>query len=93
VELDTVDPSPANQVLLLPETPGGGPVIAFFVDAPSDNYSFPTSYPQGFSIAGNSGAVIDTDWGDSSTNTYTLSGSAITMQYTYDGQLKIFLRL
>lgn len=84
VELDTVLTSPSNRVLLLPETPGGGPNIAFFVDAPWDNYSFPTSPPQGFSIAGTAGAVIDVDWGDSSTSTYTMTGSTITMQHTYD---------
>lgn len=86
VELDTVDPSPANQVLLLPEPTGGGPLVPFYVQAPSNNWTIPSTNSAWFKVSGTNGASIDVDWGDSDYSTYSMTGSTVNLVHTYDVQ-------
>lgn len=83
IQLDTVQTSPSNRILLLPEPSGGGPTIYFFIDVTSTNYTIPTTTGSHFRITGANTSVIDVNWDDGGSNTYTMTGSPVYISHTY----------
>jgi len=83
IQLDTVQTSPSNRILLLPEPGGGGPPIEIVITVPSNNWSIPTSTSSHIRLTGPAGTVLDVEWNDGGTNTYTMTGSPVSLSHTY----------